>query len=295
MSIRSPHRLARRRVTAAHRWALHSALACILLTSSSACAEVLLDEKWTDGSRAESNRPQEAAVWAGRESDVTVKPGVLSTAMTASSQRIWTYFTEDEPIELAVGQKLVASISFVPRGTLSETTSRSFRFGLFHDPTDPRVETDVNSDAGGDDAPWTDATGYAVQVLVAGGDYSSTKPFDLGKRTNLESRSLLGTSGDYTKVSGGEPVVLELDKQYTVTLEVNRLAESEVELTARIEHASELLSTWSVTDDGNYLGTDAIYDKFDLLLIRISDNETSADRIDFTNFQVELAPAQPAR
>ena len=58
-----------------------------------------------------------------------------------------------------------------------------------------------------------------MQVLITGGEYSSTKPFDLGKRTNLASPSLLGTSGDYTKMSGGDPVALELDKEYRVTLE----------------------------------------------------------------------------
>ena len=45
---------------------------------------------------------------------------------------------------------------------------------LARDATSPRVERDVNSDAGGDDAPWTDAKGYAVQVLVTGDDYTNT-------------------------------------------------------------------------------------------------------------------------
>jgi hypothetical protein len=260
--------------------------------ASLARGDVLLDDKWADGSRVEANRPNEAAVWVGRNDDVTVKPGALSTAMTDSSQKIWAYFTDSKPLTLAVGQKLTASVSFIPRAELSEGTSRSFRIGMFHDPTSPRVEADVNSDAGGDGQPWSDAKGYAVQVLVAGGEYASAKPFDLGKRTNLESRSLLGTSGDYSKVSGGEPVALEADKEYTVTLEIHRVAERQVDLTATYYQGDEVLSTWTVTDDGNYLGTEPIYDQFDLLFIRISDNTTTADKFDFTNFKVELSPAQ---
>ena len=91
--------------------------------------------------------------------DVTVAAGALSTKMGPASQKIWTYFTDAEPVTLAVGQKLTASISFIPRKVLPESTSRSFRIGLFHDATSPRVEDDVNNDGGGAGAPWTDATG----------------------------------------------------------------------------------------------------------------------------------------
>jgi hypothetical protein len=251
----------------------------------------LLDDNWADGSRAESKRPKEAAVWVGRKSDIRVKKEAFATTMTPASQKVWTYFTDKEPVTLKVGQKLKASISFIPRGALSEGSSRSLRIGLFHDPTDPRVEKDLNSDAGGPESPWKDAKGYAVQVLVTGGEYSSTKPFDLGKRINLESTSLLGTSGDYSKVSGGEPVALKLDKPYTVSLEVSRTSDSEVELTTSYHQDKEELATWTVVDDGNYLGTEPVYDKFDLLFVRISNNTTTADQIDFTNFKVELLSA----
>lgn len=263
--------------------------ALAILIASLAYGEVLLDDKLADGSRAETSRPAEAAIWVGRKNDVATAPGKLSTSMTPASQKLWTYFTDKEPVSLAVGQKLIVSLSFIPRGKLAETTSRSFRLGVFHDPTSPRVEADVNSDAGGPDMPWRDATGYAVQMLLSGDEYSSTKPLDLGRRVNLESPSLLGSSGDYAKVSGGQPVTFVPDREYTLSLHIARLSQAEVEVTASIRQGSEMLSTWSVTDDGNYLGTDPVYEKFDQLFIRISDNATTADRIDFTNFAVELA------
>jgi hypothetical protein len=262
----------------------------VAFCACTADAQVLLDDKWADGSRAESKLPKESAVWVGRKADVSVKPGALETKLTPASQKIWTYFADKKPITLKVGQKLVASVSFIPRGKLSESTSRSLRIGLFHDATSPRIEKDVNNDGGGTDAPWTDAKGYAGQVLVTGGEYVSTKPFDLGKRINLESKSLLGTSGDYSKVSGGEPVALALDKEYTVAIEVARFAEEQVDLTVSFRQGNQQLSTWSVVDDGNYLGTEPVYDQFDLLFVRLADNATIADQIDFTNFKVELMP-----
>jgi hypothetical protein len=219
---------------------------------------------------------------------VSVKPGLLSTAVNPASQKLWLYFTDKEPVKLAVGQKLVATVSFVPHGNLSQGTSRGLRIGLFHDPTGPRVQSDTNSDGGGNDAPWTDAKGYAAHILLAGGD-SRAKPFDLGKRTNLQSRSLLGTSSDYTKFSGGEPVELKPDTEYSVVLEIEKKSDREVVLTSSYKQGAKELSTWSITDEGSSLGPAPICDGFDLLFVRISNKETTADKIDFTNFKVELA------
>jgi hypothetical protein len=262
-----------------------------LFIAATVRGDTLLYENWADGSRVESKRPIETAVWVGREGDVSFKRGGLITVMTPSSQKIWTYFTDKDPIKLDVGKMLTASVSFIPRGALSQTTSRSFRIGLFHDPTSPRVETDVNNDSGGPDMPWKDARGYAVQVLVTGDEFTGTKPFDLGKRLNMESGSLLGTSGDYSKVSGGSPVGLKLDQQYTVTLAVERVSETEVELTASYRQGEKVLSSWSVVDDGSYLGSEPVYDQFDMLFIRIADKDTTADKLEFTEFKVETTSA----
>jgi hypothetical protein len=272
-------------------WPISFAAITLLLSASFADGQTLLDEKWTDGSRAENKLPNEAAVWIGRPGDVKTNAGGLSIALTPSSQKLWAYFSEKDPITLAVGQELRASVSFVPRGKLSESTSRSLRIGLFHDSTSPRVDEDRNSDAGGQGAPWSDAKGYAVQVLVAGGEYAGAKPFDIGKRVNLQSQTLLGASGDYAKVSGGQPVALTLDQEYTVVFNVERTSEAEVVLTAAYRQGDQELSTWSVTDDGSSLGSEPINDKFDMLFIRISNAETTADKLDFTNLKVELVPA----
>jgi hypothetical protein len=280
----------RHRVEALTRGAigLLSASVWLLLCSEACRGDVLVDEKFSDASRFESKLPAEAAVWVGREQDVTVAKGSLSTTLGDSSQKIWTYFTEAEPVILAVGQKLTASLSFIPRKALATTTSRSFRVGLFHDPTSERVEDDVNNDGGGSGAPWTDSQGYAVQVLITGGEYSSTNPFDLGKRTNLSGPSLLGTSGDYTKMSGGTALTLKLDTEYRLAFEIAKISEKQIDLTVSLYQGDEQLSTFTLSDDGSWLGTTPIYDKFDQLFIRIADNVTTADQIDFMNFKVVL-------
>ena len=264
----------------------------MMLFATGSKGEPILDEKWNDGSRAESHRPDEAAIWTGRPADITVAKGALSTKLGNASQKIWTYFTDKDPVILIPGQSLIASVSFIPRVAIADTTSRSLRIGLFYDPTSPRVEGDVNNDGGGPDNPWSDSQGYAVQLLVTGGEFSSTKPFDIGKRVNMASPSLLGTSGDFAKLSGGTPVTLKLDTEYRVTLEVQKIADSQVDIVATLYQGDEQLSTWSVTDNGSSLGTAPICDKFDQLFIRVANNSTSADQIDFTNFKVEVIAAK---
>jgi hypothetical protein len=131
-------------------------------------------------------------------------------------------------------------------------------------------------------------------VLITGGEGSYTSPLDLGKRTNLTSRSLLGTSGDYTKQSGGRPVTMQLDQEYRVVLEIKKVSETQLDLTASLLRGEEELSTSTISDNGSALGTSSIADRFDFLFLRISDGATTADQIDFTSFKVELlsAPAE---
>lgn len=277
-------------------WLVLAVVSCLACLSSTVMGRVLLDEKWTDGSRTETKRPKEAAIWVGPKADVAVTPGALLANAGEASQKIWVYITDKEPVRLATGEKLVASVSFVPRGALNETSSRGLRIGLFHDSNSPRVESDVNSDAGGTSAPWADAKGYAAQILVVGGQDSRTKPFDLGKRTNLKSKSLLGTSSDYAKVSGGDPIGLEPDKEYTISFTVEKAAERENSLTCSYKQGEKELSSWSIVDDGTQLGSEPPCDTFDLLFLRISNKETTAEKLEFTNFKVELiGPNQAAK
>ncbi len=254
-------------------------------------AEVLVDEAWADGSRAENKLPSEAAVWIGREKDVTVSEGVLSTIVGTKSQKMWLYFTADEPVTLVTGQTLTAAISFIPRGALYENTSRNFRVGLFYDADSPRVEADTNADSGGEGEPWANATGYAVQLLLTNDPYTGTASFVVGKRIAKAHPNLLGTTADYTRTPGGARISEELDKEYTLQLAVKRVSDDQVDVTAALYEGEKKLSSTTMHDYGAQFGGDApICDKFDLLYLRLSDNFTTADQIDFTGIKVTLEP-----
>ncbi len=256
-------------------------------------AATLLNDTWVDGSRVETNLPNESAVWAGHAGDVTVSPGSLQygSAGYTSSHKLWTYFTPDgSPASVGVGEQLVATVKFIPRG-LYVSSSENFRMGLYHDPTDSQVHADTNDDGGGSGDPWTDSTGYGVRVTLSSGAGDNPQ---VGKRVDQTNTSLLGSSSAYSWDSGGVDVQNMSDGAlYTATLELDRTAIDAMLVTFTLSDAAGgVITTHSLSDSAG-LGGDPIWTEFDHLFFRFSKAEGTADVIDFQGFKVEVIP-EPA-
>jgi hypothetical protein len=287
-------------LTTRHLHAALTVMSCLALGTMNASASVLLNDTFADGSRAETSLPNESAVWVSHASGVTMGAGSLQFDQTASSgsQKMWTHFAADgSPVSLAVGDQLIATIEFTPRNTLYDISNRSFRFGLFNDPTDPQVAADLNSDGGGSGSPWTDATGYGVQIALSLGTTASTAA-NVGKRTDQANSSLMGSSGAWTFTNSGNPIVNTLDTLYTATLSLNRLAVNQMQVTFAIADAGGVISTHTILDDptgtGEF-GTDPVATDFDQLFFRWSNNTQTADLFDFSRLSVEyIAIPEPA-
>lgn len=261
------------------------------LVASSACAEVLLYDTFADGSRGETDLPNESAVWVGYSSSgtggVAMGTGSLAYTQSTSSQKLWTYFAPDgAPVSLEVGQQLRATVQLTPRGALYDGTSRNFRFGLFNDPTNAQVHSDTNDDGGGSGDPWTDSTGYGVQLALSAGP--SGTDANVGKRTGLTNNSLMGSGGAWTFTHAGDPITALLDTQYTLTLELDYLAADQMQVTFAIADAAGVISTHS------YLDTSDIYTNFDQLFFRFSSAAGAADVVDFNSFQIDYTVPEPA-
>jgi hypothetical protein len=193
---------------------------------------------------------------------------------------------------------MLMSVSFQVQG-VTATTGKNFRFGLFFDPTDARVQSDTNSDGGGGTAPWTDATGYCIQLPLTSASNSS--PFQLGKRT-ISNSSLLGSTGAYTLApTGGQLYSMANNTTYTLQMLLNVVSASQLDVTARLLQGSTVLASQTVSDLGTSFGGTAvsgspalpgntsIYTKFDQLFFRNSD-ATQASSISFSNWRVEIVP-----
>lgn len=260
-------------------------------TKTTAQGVVLLDDDFADGTIAdETDLPNETEVFVGTPEDVTEGVNSFRYDMASdSSRKAHFYFAEPGQVaRLGVGDTLSASLSFIPRDTINfDDTSRSFRFGVFHDPTDAFVQMNTNDDGGGSGDPWSDAEGYGVQVAMLSDPDNTRSVFDLGKRTDLLNTSLLGSSGAYTKTSGGDPAVYALDTEYTLTMDITKVSATETTVTTTLSDAGGVLSSYTVSDNGTDLGTAASYDRFSFVGIRISNEEETADLLEFTRFRVE--------
>jgi hypothetical protein len=258
----------------------------VTTTGPVASAAILLNDTFADSDRTNTSLPTESAVWVSHAADTVVGPGSVAFTQSSGSKKLWTHYaTDGAEVDLAVGDKLIATIEFTPRGGLYANTSRSFRFGLFNDPTDAQLMSDTNSDDGG--GRWTDSTGYAVLIALnnnAGGGTGA----QVGKRTGVGS--LLGSTGVYTLGSGGSPIVNALDTQYTLTLELERAATDVMNVSFSIADAGGIISSHSVIDDPTgaaALGAGPIATTFEQLFFRFSNNTTTADVIDINRIQVE--------
>ncbi len=263
-----------------------------VLVALPASAEVLLDDTFADGTRDNTALPTESNVWVSHSDGVTMSTGSLLFDQTVSSgsQKMWTHFAPDgSPVELAVGDQLIATIEFTPRTMLYDNSSNSFRVGLFNDPTDPQVLLDTNDDGGGEGDPWTDAEGYGVQLALSTG-VSATDNANVGKRTDLANSSLMGSSGAWTFSSDGDDIVNTLDVLHTITLALTRTAEDQMEFAFTIADPDGVISTHTIVDDPNgsgEFGTDPIATTFDQLFFRFSNNTSTADALEFSRFRVE--------
>jgi hypothetical protein len=282
-------------------------------------AAILLNDSFADGNRSSTNLPSDSPVWIGQSAgngSNSTTTGAINFALPTNSLKVWTYFTSDNSApnnsqphnavtQLSAGTSLVSSMSFtLPSGATNASTSRNFRFGIYLDPTDSRVQSDTNSDGGGGTSPWADATGYIVQ-LPLNSDSSGTNPLQIGKRTTSNT-SLAGAGGAYAFApNGGGTYSLGANTAYTVQLKLDMISSSQLDVTASILQGATVLSTLTVSDLGTTFGGTAIaggllpgsqgvYTNFDQLFWRNSDATQVGGGpngpLNVTNFKVDLVP-----
>jgi len=272
---------------------------------------ILLNDTWADGNRTSTSLPSDSPTWIGQSAgngSNSVSPGSLDFVLPTNSLKAWTYFTSDNSApdtnqphnavtQLGVGDQMVAWTTFTPTGVTAANTSKGFRVGLFFDPTDARVESDTNSDAGGGTSPWADAVGYGVQIPLNSSS-SNSNPLSIGKRTSSANTSLLGSNSSYTLApTGGSAYSITSGNSYKLQLTLNVVSATQLDVTATLLQGTTVLATQTVSDLGSTFGgtavigalpgNNAIYTKFDQLFFRNSDN-TQATGLSFTNWHVEV-------
>jgi hypothetical protein len=276
-------------------------LCALLLVSGLALstqAAVLLDDDWDDADRTDTNLPDESA-WFGNTVAGGPTLSAATNALTALvrvdanvSSRLWiTHFTPaGSPATLNLGDTLKLTLSFVPRNvTLSSTTSRGLRIGLFNfsEPGAARVIADGFSTGAGAGAPGTNVTGYMLNMNFAQTN-TINSPLEIMKRTDMTTNNLMGTTAAFQRVgaTGGGSVGnpgFSNDVPYTFEFSIRRMTEGS-QITTTFADTNGWSMTHSVTD---------LFDptfRFDGLAIRPNGVVDTADAFVFTRLKVETIP-----
>jgi hypothetical protein len=145
-----------------------------------------------DGTRTDSNLPEESAWFASTASSLTATTNLMTgTNPATSSRHWWTYFTSNgnNPAMLNVGETLHVTLEFVPSGVAASNNNTSLRFGLFNSSGGTRTVADGTTPAG------AGFSGYAL--LMNFGNTLQNNPLVIAERTKVSSGNLITTLSEF--------------------------------------------------------------------------------------------------
>jgi hypothetical protein len=271
------------------------ALAAVVGLGLSACAQVILDDTWADGTRNNGNLPWESA-WFSSDSSgasLTAAPGSMTGAIPTGSV-LWTTFfaPAGSPVTLAVGDVLTAKVVFTPTVVGALNTSRGLRLGLYNFANGgTRMTADGYSTGSGTAAPGANVLGYMLNMNF-GTTFGVDSPLQIMERTAVSSINLMGASGDYTTLSSGPAGSLNAPAfrdgvQYTLQFSVTRTGADSADVTTRFS-GDGLDISHTATDSA---GANAAFDAF---AIRPSGSANVATSLVFSEFEVTVIPEPSA-
>ncbi len=245
-------------------------------------AAVIVDDKWTDGSRKEQNLPAESAWFASNPTNLVASKGKLAAWSGDKSRQFITYFAPaGSPVSLArPGDTLTATLQFSPFEVTSENNSRNLRFGLFDSSEGKRLTSDSTPSGSG-------FKGYAI-FLNCGQTFGTPNALKVNSRTNTSNTDLLGASVAYADIECvGQPSnhsrAFTNGGAYTLELSIKRIGEKAVQIKTVLTGGG--LTITNTAEDKGVSGP--ICSKFDTFAIRSYSADMTAARFDLTEFKVE--------
>ena len=234
---------------------------------------------------------------------VTGPPSYLLTTPVSGSSSLWlAYFTPTNnpptnnlpnlPVDLAVGNTIVATCQFTPNSFNSFTNNSTLRFGLYDyaDGGTRLVATDGT--AGGSAGNGVNVRGYML-AMDFGPSFVFNKPLTNYSRVNLSDINLMGTTADYGILGGGPAAggyagaqAFQATTNYSLVFSVTRNGVNSVIITNSFTGGG---TNWTffITE------TNQAYHRFDAFAIRPNSLETSADSFNISELKVEVLAGSP--
>ena len=282
---------------------------CMALVLTAACglalssrATVLVDDKWTDGTRSDPASPNYAdnngsapidrdgdgeleSAWfsTGTGASAPVTAGHMTLTMGSSSASWETYFTpEATPVTLAnAGDQLKITWVFTPTGVNAANSSQFFRLAVVDSPSATRVTSDASPGNGA-------YAGYAMFMNMAV-TLGNSNPFQLMERTAASS-DLLSSSGNWGGLANGATSGnhgYDSSTTYTYAMTLTRNASSGLDIVSTMTGG-----TLNGSGSATVSFTDSTPNSFtyDTFALRPSSTASTASAFDTTEFKVELIP-----
>lgn len=255
-------------------------------------ADVILNDTFADGSRAEQNLPTESAWYGNPGSGLTTSVGHMVGAPAAAGSASWTtYFTDSfaSSVNLAnIGDMLTVTWSFSLTNVGAANASQNFRLALVQSPNGGRISTDTT--------PANQVyAGYAMfgnmGVTLGRGNGDNLDLMEWASPGG--ANNILSTGGAYTKIAGDNSVSGNTGYQdatpYTFVFSIQRTA-SGLQLDQTMT-GGNLNGSGGLTN--SFLDTTPSTFTFDTFSLRPSNASGTAGFFDTTLVKVEFTPSVP--
>ncbi|HEY2828231.1 MAG TPA: PEP-CTERM sorting domain-containing protein [Pirellulales bacterium] len=285
-------------------WCALFSLGLVVVLCSTSNGTIIVNDHWTDGTRTDPASPDYAdnngATAIDRDSDGELESawfinnnggtnattvGHITTAPPTGSSNWTTFFApEATPVTLAnAGDQLKVTWEFTPSGVNTSNTSQQFPFCIVDTPSAARLTTDA--------APGSGVyTGYAMYTNM-GQTLGNSNPFQLKKRSNTGSSTLLNSSGDWgTALANGATSGnhgYDSGTLYTLVWTITRNASNGLDFDVKMSGGT--LNGAGFAEVTTTDASPAAY-TFDTFNVRPAGSASSATGFDISHFQVEVVP-----
>ena len=250
-------------------------------------AGVVFDDSFADGDRSDGAYPMDTNWWTTSSSSaIEVAPGALGLVTGGSGRGIRTTFA---PQNLAVGQKLTATFTFITPDTIGEDRGGALRVGLFDTLGRAQLDGDLSASSKSPNPIYDGLPGYMADFDIRPADPARANISIRRHKDDTQGR-LLGTSKGYEGLgSGGDAYTFNPNTTYTGTMSVKRLGEG-AEITVSLREGDVRLSEFTYLDEASNLET------VDMLAFHVNSKTFGSSKqvgdpdngIEFSNVRVDV-------
>ncbi len=262
--------------------------AMLAMTATTASAQkVIFNDSFADGGRDNGADATDTNWWTTTTSSaIEVKRGTLGLVSGSSGRGIRTTFA---PQNLANGQTLKATFTFVTPQTVGQGKDSAFRVGMYNKLNRPALEGDLSASSKKPNKNYDGLPGYMIDF-----DVNAKKKADISVRKhNVETRGrLLGTTKGYKRLKGGgDTYKFAPGQTYTGTMAIQKVGNG-LAISGSLSQNGKVLSQFSHTDPASNVNG------FGMLAFHVnsktfgkSKRKNSSDNgIDFKNVTLQLLP-----